>query len=53
MLIVADINDDKFTSGKQCWKYDVPNILENLWILGIDDTTVVITASVSSSMFTS
>ena len=53
MLIVAAIVDDKFTSRKQCWKDDVPNILENLWISGIDDTTIVITASTSSSTFVS
>ena len=51
MLIVASIVDEKFTSGKQCSKDNVPNILENLWILGINDTTVVITASTSSSTF--
>ena len=49
MLIVAPIIDDKFTSGKQCWEDDEPNILENVWILGIDDTRVVIIDLVYSS----
>ena len=49
MLIVTPIIDEKFTSEKECWEDDEPNILGKIWILGMDDRRVVITASGSSS----